>query len=233
MVSPMSEPIRKKKGCFFYGCITSVVLLFLLGALAFFGVRSAVNRFVNLTDTKPRPLPVMEVSDADWKQLETRLNAFTNAYEKGEEYTLELNSDELNAVIARHPNYAKLRGKVILMLEKDSVRADMSVPLSELPLKKVKDRYLNASAQFTGGLENGKLELYVKSLEVKGKPLEDKMANEIVKQNFASETEKNPQLSSVIKKLQSVEVRDGILYLKTKHRPEAQRENEPEKPAPQ
>ncbi len=36
-------PARKGRGCFFYGCLTSVVLLLLAGLLIFLGVRFVRN----------------------------------------------------------------------------------------------------------------------------------------------------------------------------------------------
>jgi hypothetical protein len=60
---------KKPRGCFFYGCITGLVLLLLMVLGLLLGVyyfKKMVNQF---TDTKPLALPVVQMSPAEIKAL--------------------------------------------------------------------------------------------------------------------------------------------------------------------
>ena len=55
-------PIRKGRGCFFYGCLTSLVLLLVVFLLALFTVRWIRNEINAYTDTAPMTLPKVEMA---------------------------------------------------------------------------------------------------------------------------------------------------------------------------
>ena len=50
-------PAPKGRGCFFYGCLTSGVLLLLAGLLVFFAVRFVKNQVNSYTDAEPLKMP--------------------------------------------------------------------------------------------------------------------------------------------------------------------------------
>ena len=56
---------KPRRGCFFYGCLSSVVLLLILLGGLLIGlhyVKQLVNRY---TDTKPMELPTVQMSQAE------------------------------------------------------------------------------------------------------------------------------------------------------------------------
>src|SRR5262249_20842008 len=94
-----TEPPRKGHGCFFWGCIFSLLLLiliiigfFLMGWLFVRTVNQAVEKY---TQSAPMELPKAELAEDQVKSLDERLDAFKKSLDNGEPATLELTGDEL------------------------------------------------------------------------------------------------------------------------------------------
>jgi hypothetical protein len=85
---------------------------------------------------------------------------------------------------------------------------------------------LNGSAGFKVALDNGQLDLRVQEVIVNGKPLPPVFLNELKKENLAQEVQNNPDNAKVINKLESIEVRDGKVVVRSKG-------TEPKPPQPQ
>src|ERR1051325_410583 len=95
-------PVRKRRGCLFYGCLTCVVLL-LLGCLGIFlTVLFVKNRVNAYTDSAPIKMPAVEMSDADFKTLQQRVKTFGDAMRQGKSAEpLVLTENDLNALILK------------------------------------------------------------------------------------------------------------------------------------
>src|SRR6266571_5832859 len=103
-VTPASQP-AKRRGCFFYGCITVLVIIVLIGIAGFFAIRYGLNKFTafveQYTDTTPMTLPTIPMSSADYQQLDKRVTAFADAVNARKATPpLVLTGDEINALIA-------------------------------------------------------------------------------------------------------------------------------------
>ena len=72
----MTDPAAKpRRGCFFYGCITGLVLLGLVLTALMVGlhyVKKLVNQY---TDSRPMELPTVQMSKGEVDQLKQRFNA--------------------------------------------------------------------------------------------------------------------------------------------------------------
>ena len=81
-VTPASEE-AKRRGCFFYGCITVLIVLVLVGIAFFFAVRYGLNKIAAIaeqyTETTPMTLPTVQMSATDYEQLDKRVTAFADA----------------------------------------------------------------------------------------------------------------------------------------------------------
>ena len=75
-----TEPVKKRRGCFFYGCLISSVLgVLLVGMVVFVAVMiiSWLNaRILEYTDTAPVPLPKVEMPAEELARLKERVTAF-------------------------------------------------------------------------------------------------------------------------------------------------------------
>src|SRR5262245_18169242 len=168
----------KRHGCLFYGCLTVLVLVVLLGVGGCLAIRSAVNAFVTkYSDTKPMALPKVELSKPELDSLDQRLRVFQSAIAtNGTIQPLTLTADEINALINRNP---ELKDKFYLGINDDRFRAQVSIPLEDLRVpffrSLLKGRYLNGSADLKASLQNSSLMVTLESVDVNGKPLPGEM----------------------------------------------------------
>src|SRR4051794_4321364 len=81
MIEP--EKTSHQRGCFFYGCLFSILLTLLVvvsgGIAIFMGYRYLVNTALPYTDTSPTPLPKVEMPPEEAKELHARVDAFREA----------------------------------------------------------------------------------------------------------------------------------------------------------
>jgi hypothetical protein len=208
------QPPKPRRGCFFYGCITSVVLLaIVLGALlvGLHYVKKMVNRF---TDNKPMELPTLQMSKAEIDQVKQRFESFEQEV-SGQRATkpLVLTADDINALIASSSDPQALKGKLYVSIEGDQVKGEVSVPLQEVGLSMFKGRYLNGSATFNLGFREGALIVTPSTLIVKGSPVPEAYMQEIRKQNFAASLTNELASAAMLHGLQEIQVKEGKVVI--------------------
>jgi hypothetical protein len=209
------------RGCFFYGCIIASVLAVLMmifvGLLIFVGYRWLGRIAEEYTATAPEQLPVLEMSAEKRQTVKDRWEAFRKAVEAGTATEpLVLSSDDLNALIEQNP---ELKGKIYVKVEGDEVKGQVSIPLDGLPLPMTKGRYLNGKADVKASLFDGELIVHLEAVEVKGKPFPADLMNELRKQNLAKDATKDKDVAAMLRKLESLEIKDGKIILKVRVRP--------------
>jgi len=212
--TPASAP--KGRGCFFYGCLTSVVLLLLAGLLVFLGVRFVRNKLNAYTDAQPLKMPKVEMTDAEFQILQQRMKAFAAALEQGKPLEpLSLNERDLNALIGLSANTKELADKVHVSLNGNEVKGMVSIPLSGLGWLG-KGRYLNGDATFKVSLENGVLIVTAQEIRVKGLPIPESFMGPLRRENLAKEAYKDPQNAETIRKIESIQVEDSQVTVKAR-----------------
>ena len=213
-VSPQKP---KGRGCFFYGCLTLVILFLVVTIGGYFAVRAAVNSFVaKYTDTTPMELPKVELSKTEMEELDKRLASFKEGVEADKPVPdLVLSADEINALIQRNP---EMKNKVSVGFEGDQVKGKISLPLGELNLpiigRWLKGRYLNGTAGLMPTLQNGVLIVTLQSVEVKGKKLPADILTGLKNHNLAEGFYRDPKMAAVMSKLASIEIKDGKVTIK-------------------
>ena len=215
------EAPPRQRGCFFYGCIIAIVLTVLaaifVGILLFVGYRYLGQKVQEYTADAPEKLPALEMSDNDRSAVKDRWDAFRKAVEAGTaSEPLVLSSDDLNALIEQNP---ELKGKIYVKVEGDEVKGQVSIPLDALPLPMFKGRYLNGKAQIKASLFDGELIVHLEQIEVKGKPFPPEFMSELRKQNLAKDAAKDKDTSAMLRKLESLEIKDGKIILKIRAKP--------------
>ena len=225
----MSEPTTlpaqpaKRHGCFFYGCITCIVLFLIVAVAGFFAVRYGLNKFAafveRYTETAPMALPKTQMAEAEYQLLDKRVTAFADALKARKPVPpLELTSDEINALIASQPDWKQLKGKVFVKIEDDQVKGQVSLPMDDIAgrvpgLSRLKGRFLNGSAAFKISLTNGVLSVTLQSVEVKGQSPSGQTMATLKGVNFAQNATQDPKTSEALVKLESIEVKDGKLII--------------------
>ncbi|HOX55546.1 MAG TPA: hypothetical protein P5205_05910 [Candidatus Paceibacterota bacterium] len=166
------QAVKPRRGCFFYGCITSLVLLVLLLAAGLIGLhymKKLVNRY---TDTQPMKLPAVQMPPGEVRKLKQRFGAFEQAVgEHRPAPTLALTADDINALVSSVLEQQPTQGNIHVTLEGDRMRGQVSVPMQEIGLSMFKGRYLNGSATFNLAFRDGALFVTAQTVTVKGKPL--------------------------------------------------------------
>ena len=223
-VAPAAEP-AKRRGCFFYGCITVLIVMVLVGIAFFFAVRYTVTKIASIveqyTETKPMPLPAVQMSATDYEQLDKRVTAFADAVNARKATPpLVLTGDEINALIANNPAWKGLKGKVYLTIEGDQIKGKVSIPMNDLAqvplLSRLKGRYLNGSAAFKVALANGVLVVTLQSLEAKGQSPSPQVMAQLKSVNFAQNSAQDPKTQEMIGRFDHIEIKDGKITIKVR-----------------
>lgn len=221
-----AEPPKPGHGCFFYGCITAVVLAVLImvaiGISGYFGYQAYLKIVNQYTSPTPMTLPKVEMSKEDREALLARIDAFKNALDQDEETEpLVLSGDELNIWLAEK---SKVADRVYFVLEGDKLKGQISLPLGELSLPGVKGRYLNGKATFAASLRDGLLDVRADSIEVNGQPLSQQLLTTLGTKNLAEDAAKQPENARLLNKLESLLIKDGKLLITAKPAKERSKE---------
>ncbi len=219
MTDPTQTP--KRRGCFFYGCVSMVVL-------SFIGVVLAVVLFLNAprfltrlalpyTDTAPVQLERVEVSPAELKALQERIAAFQEALQ-GQKTSQELvlTDHDLNALISNDPNLKEFRDKLLVSIEGNAIRGKVSWPLSDWGPLRLKGRYLNGDVAFRVSLQDGHLGVFIDDIQVKGQPLPKPLLSRLKAEDLAEGFQSDPGAAAEIQKFDTIKVENGKLILRNK-----------------
>jgi hypothetical protein len=219
---PDEEPTRRH-GCFFYGClitgILGLLLLIAAGLITYVLYRS-LSQFVDEnTATAPRELPKVEVPPEARQAIKEKVDAFDKAADvKDSPQTLVLTADELNALIDESPD---LKGQIYLTMEGDQIKGKLSIRLEKLSyfLEKLgigllRGRYFNGEVELKGSFSDGTLKLMIESLEVNGRRLPQPFVTQVT--DMIVEFSKDPRHANEVNKIESIEIKDGKLIIKTR-----------------
>jgi hypothetical protein len=216
-------PLPKKHGCFFYGCITSLILLLILALGGFlaarYGLKKASQVVAQYSDTNAVPLPTVQLPPEETKALLERVNAFSQALDAHTNAApLVLTGPQVNAWLATRPEMAPFKGGFFLTLEGDQAKAQISLPLENLPkipMLDTKGRYLNGSATFNLAITNGDVSLVVTALEVKGQPAPASFMAGFQNQNLAAGFNSGTN-AALLEDIESLQVTNSTLVIQAK-----------------
>ena len=90
------------------------------------------------------------------------------------------------------------------------------MPLTDLGPVKLGGRYLNASVIFNVVLTNGVLDIRLRDVMVKDKPLPSMVLSELRKNNLALEFQKDPKTASDIAKYEAIQITNGAVVLRNR-----------------
>lgn len=211
----MADPQQKRKrGCLFYLLIIAAISVTVLIIGGYFGLQFARGLVNKLTDSQPMPLPTVHLPEEQMFQLHDRVDTFRNGIKDGDAVEpLELSADELNALIETDPALAALKNHLFVTIHSNQLSAQISFPAEDIGLIRLRGRYVNADGIFTASITNQELNITAESLTVKGKPVPRNIMREITAQNLAERFNTDPRSAAGLKKLQSIEVKDGKLIV--------------------
>lgn len=212
--------------CCLFGCIGLILLAVVGGIGLYFSIPYMLGRVIlPYTDEQAVELPQVEITDAEFAALQARTDALEQAVDAGEPMTLKLSSRDVNALIARHPGklWTLMRGKLCVEIEDDLITGQLSLPLDDLAKQSkmlrragLSGRFLNATGTFKVFLRDGYLVVRLDQASVKGQPVPEKAMSGFRQTNLAENAQtNNPEFRKTLQKLESIEVEDGFLIIKT------------------
>lgn len=223
--TPMNgQPIRKGRGCCFYGCFGSAIVVLVVAIAAILGVRHFVHRaIIKYSDIAPASLPKVEASPSEVKEVQERVAAFKKAIDSGRPVEpLDLDERALNLLLANSPELKGMSDKVHISIEDNQIKSQISLPLDQLPLFRAPGRYLNGSAALKVSLENGVLVVTINSIEVKGEQLPEHIMAGLRTQNLARDIYGDTRTADIMRRLEKIDVKDGKITIRAAS-PESER----------
>jgi hypothetical protein len=133
-----APPRRKGVGCFARGCLTLSIFAIVLAIAGFAGLYWGLHRnsalFYGsywLAKTRslaeaPTPVPDFNASEQQIQLVQERWQDFEQKTHAGQAAEIELNADDINALIATSED---ARGKVFVSIEGNQLRLQTSVPI--------------------------------------------------------------------------------------------------------
>ncbi|NLE66258.1 MAG: hypothetical protein GX608_02460 [Lentisphaerae bacterium] len=209
-------PVPKKgRGCFFYGCITCVVIIALILAGITFAFWKAKKFVISMTDTQSAVIEMTAVSGEQLREYEAKINAFLEIVRAGKEPArIELTALEINALISNSEMLKPLKGRVQVLIDNDRIGGKISVPLDEFS-PAMKGRFLNGDGSFTLSCQNGVPLVQIEELSVKGKPVPKQFLDALNKENIAAKLTDTPEAAAILQRIKSVSVEGGKLIVET------------------
>jgi len=161
-------------GCFAKGCLTVLILGFLLiaggiGTTWYIYVKT-VNK---LTSPAPADVQVAPPSESQFRAAEDSMERLREAVANNKETTVEFTAADLNALFARDPDFEDLRGKVRIEIADSTMMVALSAPLHSIPLPGMKKRWFNGTARFSFTYDSGRFSFDIKSAEAGGHEVPD------------------------------------------------------------
>jgi hypothetical protein len=220
------EPTKQKpRGCFFYAAITVAVLALVVGVAGFFVFRFALGKIggalYQFSEEQPFELPESRMRNEEYQELVDRLEAWRSPQAK--DAVLELAADDVNALIARHPDWASLRGRLHVEFKDSKVVAMISLPLAPFAEHfaghpELAGRYVNAEVALSAAFDRGALQADLHSILLKDRELPAVWVD-MLRQQRALQLVADGQGSQWKESLERFRVEGGKLLLERKPQP--------------
>jgi hypothetical protein len=218
-------PARRERGCFFYGCIFALILAALivitLGILAYVGYRFVSRTIVQYTDTAPMALPAPTLPEEEVQALKGRVDAFRKAVDEGQDATLTMTGEELNALINSDPDF---QGRVAVDIEGDQLKGQVSIPFHFPGLGQ---RYANGKASLKASIDDGLLIVRMQDFEIPGRPLPKQVLDQFRAENLAKNAYDDPEQAETLRKIEKLEVKDGKITIHARPPSDEEADDEP------
>jgi hypothetical protein len=162
---PQYIPPRQGMGCFAKGCLTVLILGFLclaavVGSCWYIYHQLATN---NLISDAPADLLLEQPSDTQYRAAEDALARVKSAKEADREETVAFTAADLNALLAKDPDFEDLKGHVRVDIRNSAMTINVSAPLKMLQMSSMRGRWFNGILRFRGGYESGVFRVTVES----------------------------------------------------------------------
>jgi hypothetical protein len=156
-------------GCFAKGCLTVLIIGFILIAGIIAGTWYLYVKTVdNLTSPAPADVHIEPPSESQFQIAENSMARLRKAIANNEETTVEFTAADLNALLARDLDFKEWRGRTRIEITDSTVTIALSASLNSIPLPRIKKRWFNGTARFNFAYESGTFRFDIKSAKAGG-----------------------------------------------------------------
>lgn len=162
-------PPRQGMGCFAKGCLTVLILGFVLTAVIVGGGWYLYKKtFNNLTSSAPADVQLETPTEAQIQAADRSHARLNEAAARNEETTVEFTGPELNLLLARETDFSFLRDRSRIAISNSIMTLALSAPLDALPWPGLKGRWFNGTLRFSMAYAFGTFRVHIKSAEANG-----------------------------------------------------------------
>ena len=176
-----------------------------------------------LTDDAPIAVLVEPPTEEQFAAANAKLEQVRTAALTQQEVTVEFTAAELNALIARHESFRDLRGKARVAIADSVLTLDMSVPLRDIPLPRVRNRWFNGTLRLGFTYDQDNFTLHIESLTANGRDVDlsffQTLADEInsgFNEGFDKSQRENEQSNEIWQNIHSMKLLYDKLIITTK-----------------
>lgn len=220
----MERKQKEGRGCFFYGCLTTVLVFIAVIIGLYLGTRQAARYAVSMfTTNAPAPVPKLELSAAEQESIRRDIEVRAQSATRGTNGTLRLNERELNVLLNQTPELRPYTNQFYLSPSGTQLLAHVSMPLDQFKLwseftrklrsKDLQRRYFNGVAVVRPFVTNGNLSLVIDDLQVNGKSLPGDFTGRLKTFDLAAGMTNHPQAQAILGQINDVSVQDGQVIL--------------------
>lgn len=161
-------------GCFAKGCLTVLIAGFVLLAAMLCGTWYIYVKTVNnLTSSAPADVQIEPLTERQFQNAENSMARLRKAIANNEETTVEFTGADLNALVARDPDFEDWRDRIRIQIADSTMTVALSAPLNSIPLPRMKHRWFNGTAHFSFKYDSGAFSFDIKSAEAGGHHVPD------------------------------------------------------------
>ena len=175
------------------------------------------------TSSAPSAVRIEAPSEAQYAAASAMLEQMRTAAARNEAGTFEFSAADVNALIARHPNFTELRDKVRVDIEGENMLVDLSVPLAGVAFPGLSKRWLNGAAKFGLNYDDGSFDFALRSVTANDReipvdvlPAIDTSFDDAVNTGFKTSQQKNRASEELWEHIKSMRIVDNKLVVTTK-----------------
>ncbi|MBA3273117.1 MAG: hypothetical protein H0T11_04500 [Chthoniobacterales bacterium] len=144
--------------------MASLALAAVLG-VTWYAYQKLVNRY---TSAAPVTVSIEAPNEAQFAAANQKFEQIRTAVSARRATAVEFTATDLNALIARHPSFSKLRDRIKVGMEKSVMQLDASVPLSSVPFPGLSRRWLNGTLRLGLTYDDDNFALALRSATANG-----------------------------------------------------------------
>lgn len=212
---PVAGP-KKRRGCFFYGCLTTILAVLVSLVAVYFVASRAVKQIVETYGTTaPVQLSTAPTTAEQYEAVHSRIEGFRMKLASDQATDpLRLSAEDINSVLQHDARFKGVHAEV--SLEADALRVRGSLPLEFLGYKGV---FLNGSAKVGISMQAGLPDVRVQELALGNQSIPSQLSDELGAKNLAKGLKDEPEFQQLWSKVDRIEVRDGTLLVTPKTLP--------------